>query len=342
MRVGINGLGRVGRAVLRNLWARDTHVCAHVNDLNSDVENLAYLIRHDSTYGRFPGRVTSAPGRVTLEDGARRWELRVTNDPSIQDVAWPGSQTDVVVESSGVDSNARQGREVVGRGAATHVVVTNTYYEADFTLVQGVNEREFDPDKHRVVSSSICDTNAIAPVLKLVGDAFGIEQCFLTTLHPWLAYQNLTDGSVRSQAHPAASFAYYPLGRASVGALIPKPTTAGPVLEFLLPALRNKIVSFSYRVPTATVCSADLSLVTSRPVSAERLGKLFRSCDARIVRCNDDMLISVDYEGEAASAVVDLRWLEVKDERYLKLVLWYDNEWGYANRVIDVVDMIKG
>ena len=336
MKVGINGLGRIGRNVLRRLWETRMHRCVHINDLNPDIENIAYLILHDSVLGRFPGHVrVSGPRQINLESGRERWQIQVSNQPVIKNVDWSGVAC--VIDSSGVEANALAARDLNGPG---HVIVTHSFTEADLTLVFGVNEKAFDPSRHRVISSSICDAIAIAPVLKAVSDQCGVEQVFITTMHPWLSYQNLMDGPSRSDANPSSTYAYYPLGRASVGALIPKPTTVGKVLESVVPALKNRVLSFSYRVPTAVVASADISLVTSCAVDTRRLETMLLSLNERLVRCSNEMLISVDYEGETASAVVDQRWLEVRDERYVKLVLWYDNEFGYSSRVVDILDLI--
>jgi glyceraldehyde 3-phosphate dehydrogenase len=336
VKVGINGLGRVGRNVLRRLWETRRHTCVHINDLNRDIENIAYLILHDSVLGRFPGQVrVSGARQITLESGRERWQIQFSNQPVIKNVDWSG--VDCVIDSSGVEANALAARDLSGPG---HVIVTHSFAEADITLVFGVNEELFDSSRHRVISSSICDAIAIAPVLKVISDQCGVDHVFVTTMHPWLSYQNIMDGPVRSETNPNSNYTYYPLGRASVGALIPKPTTVGKVLEFVVPSLRNRVLSFSYRVPTAVVASADISLVTSCPVDTRRIEAMLLSLNERVVRCSNEMLISVDYEGETASAVVDQRWLEVRDERYVKMVLWYDNEFGYSSRVVDILDLI--
>jgi glyceraldehyde 3-phosphate dehydrogenase len=253
-------------------------------------------------------------------------------------VGW--SDTDCVIDSSGVEGNALSYRDIKG-DAPSHVIVTHTFAEADFTLVFGVNEELFDPSQHRIISSSICDAGAIAPVLKQISDRYGLNQCFITTLHPWLPYQNITDGPICSEAYPKLWHGYYPLGRASVGALIPKPTTVGQVLESLIPVMKGRISSMSYRAPTSVVASADISIVTSSSVNTQHLRALLISLNGSLVRCSNEMLVSVDYKGETASAIIDLRWLEVLNEHYVKLVLWYDNEWGYSARVIDILDLLS-
>lgn len=339
MRVGINGLGRIGRAILRQLWEKETHVCTHINDINCDIENIAYLILYDSVSGKFPGEVkVSTPRNITLQTDRKRWEIQVSNQPAITNIDWSGVQC--LIDSSGRDDNALAAREIKVHGL-NHVIITHTFAEGDFTMVFGVNEELFDPSRHRIVSSSICDASAIAPVLKVISDECGLKQCFVTTLHPWLSYQNIMDGPLRSQANPPSSYNYYPLGRASVASLIPKPTTVGFVLESLIPVLKDRVFAMSYRVPTSVVASADISLVTNSRITIERLRSLLTSLNEHWFRCSKEMLISSDHRGETASAVIDLRWLEVHDNHYVKLVLWYDNEWGYSARVIELLDRIR-
>lgn len=336
MRFGINGLGRIGRAVLRQSWERAKHVVVHINDSNEDLESLAYLIRHDSINGKFAARVTVAANRqLIIEEAGQRWEIAITCDTAIANVDW--SKMHCVIDSSGSEPNALVARDV----NAPHVIVTHTFPRADFTVVFGVNDALLDPARQRVISSSICDASALAPILTAIACEYPIEHCFVTTLHPWLSYQNILDGPVRAVGHPKLWEGYYALGRASVGAVIPKPTSVGPVLESLIPSLQRRITSFSYRIPTAVVASADVSLVFSNPVNADWIQDLLQSLDNRLIRCTDEMLVSTDYRGETASAVVDLRFLQVRDRHYAKLLLWYDNEWGYAARLMDLLDRIS-
>lgn len=337
MRVGINGLGRIGRSVLRLLWQSGKHLCVQINDTNCDIHNIAYLLRHDTVCGRFPGQVTvDGSHQIILQGSERRWNIQVSHHPVISDVEWNG--VECVIDSSGTEENTVATRRIIN-SELSHVIVTHTLASADFTLVFGVNEALFEPSRHRLISSSICDACAIAPVLRVLSDHCGFQQCFVTTLHPWLSYQQIVDGPAGTTAGTQIWNGYYALGRASVGNLIPKPTTVGRVLETLVPSLKDHLFAFSFRIPTPVVASADLSLVTSTPISADKVRSLLRSMDENLIRSSDEMLVSIDYRGETASAVVDLRWLEVRDN-YVKLVLWYDNEWGYSARVVDIIDLI--
>ena len=338
MKIGINGLGRIGRVILRQMWECKTHICSHINDINCDIENIAYLIRHDSIWGKFPGRVNvNAPGSLSLQANGKRWDIQITNESAMKDVDWSDAQC--LIDCSGQDSNAL-GAALIDSDVISHVLITHTFGESDFTNVFGVNQELFNPSRHRIISTSICDACAIAPVLKIISDECGVEQCFVTTLHPWLSYQNVMDGPVRSEASPRTAHGYYPLGRSSTASLIPKPTTVGDVLESLISALKGRIFALSYRVPTAVVASADISIVTKRAITAERLRSLLSSINQKVIRCSNDLLVSIDYQGETVSGVIDLRWLELHDEHFIKLVIWYDNEWGYSARVLDLLDLI--
>jgi len=335
MNIGINGFGRIGRAVFRRAWRRQVHTCVHINDVYGDVGNLAYLLQHDTVDGRFEASVKVCGGsRLVVEGERRRWEVGVSAVPIISDIGWARAGVDCVVESSGADHNIRTARDVHG---VRHIIVTTHDGSADTTVVFGVNDHRFDPAVHRVVATSICDAIAIAPVLRALLTHVQVDHCFVTTLHPWLSYQNVLDGPVRSPSHASD----YSLGRSSIGALIPKHTTVAEALEDLLPDLRNRITAFSYRVPTAAVCTADLSIVLSSAVDKPCVESMFAAVPGGVLRCSDQPLVSSDFQGESASAVVDLRWL-VSRGRHVKAVLWYDNEVGYAHRVVDLLDRCDG
>ena len=340
LRVGINGFGRIGRAITRILLARRRHRIVLVNDLNPDVQNLAYLMKYDTTYGRLPDAVAADGDAISVGDQ----RFSVTHIGDLAEVDWGAAGADLVIEATGVSKNEHQAAGVAQR-VRGGVLVTHACPSADFTLVFGATERQFDPARHRVVSTSICDAAAAAPVLKVLAGAFGLEYGFITTLHPWLSYQNLMDGPARSQASPGATYAHYPLGRASVGALIPKPTTVVAACERIVPEVQGLLKCMSYRVPTPCVSSADLSLQLERPATEDAVLDAFRALQAsqqgrQVVRITDEPLISVDYLGDEHSCIIDTRWLMLNRGRQLKVVLWYDNEWGYASRVADAIDLI--
>ncbi len=338
LRIGINGFGRIGRAITRILLARNRHQIVHINDLNDDTANLAYLLKYDTTYGRLTQQVSGAAGALTIGDQT----IRLTHQHAIAEVDWAKSGVDVVIEATGVSRNEHHARALLPSLRA--VLVTNACPTADFSLVFGATEKQFEPGKHKLISTSICDAIAVAPVLKALHEAFKLDYGFITTLHPWLSYQNLMDGPARSQAYPGHTHSHFPLGRASVGALIPKPTTVVSACERILPEMAGLLKCMSYRVPTPCVSSADLSLHfengTSETAVVEVLEKLRASQHGReVVRITDEPLISVDYLGDPHSCIIDTRWLMLNQGKQLKLVLWYDNEWGYSSRVADALDL---
>jgi glyceraldehyde 3-phosphate dehydrogenase len=300
------------------------------------VENLAYLVKYDSVYGRFPGDVELAGGGMALRNSSRQWEVSVSRETSIADVGWGGAGIDVVIEASGVDSNARSGRAL----AVPYVVITQASPHADATVVFGANDAQGLAGDTRVFATNTCDAVAIAPVLRALLSVAPVESVFLVTLHPWLSYQNLTDGPVPWVAESLPSYGDLALGRASVGAVIPKTTTAAGCVESVLPELAGRITGMSYRVPTAVVCYCHLVVRFADDVTLPAVQRQLRA-SSPYLRVSGEPVISVDLIGEVASAVIDSRFLEQADNRSIRLSLAYDNEWGFAARVHDLVTQLR-
>jgi glyceraldehyde 3-phosphate dehydrogenase len=342
LKIGVNGVGRIGRAVLRILLKRNDIEIAAVNDINPDIENIAYLIKYDSTYGRLPQSVTTDDGRIVIGNEKR---IRVFHKENIADVPWNEEGVDLVVDASGVRKNLLSSRDLKKQGIR-HCIATNSppEEEIDKTIIMGVNHDEFDPSKHFLVSSSICDANAFVPVANLLDRRFGIEHGFLTTLHPWLSYQNLLDGPSISYATPGQIHDHYALGRSSIGSLIPKTTSAVSASCKVLKHLKGKFLSTSFRIPTMIVSAADLSVQLREKVEAADIRRVFEEEESKqpwkIFHNNKEALVSADFTGCEYSAVIDHRWIMVNEHNYLKMVLWYDNEWGYSARVVDLVAFI--
>ena len=324
---------------MRVLWMRRRHSVVHVNDLNSDTGNLAYLLRNDSNYGRFSAEVSGTPGRLLISAEDRAWDIRSTAVSDTISAEWAGSGAEVVIEATGTQSNHTGCRGYLGE-SVRWALITHTWQDADATVVVGVNEDRLAPADARVVSTSICDAVAMAPIFRVLSEKFGIEHAFLTTLHPWLSYQNLVDGPVRSRAQPGEFFLSYALGRASPASVIPKSTTAGAAVENLIEAVRGRITSQSYRIPTAAVCYGQIAAVLrSETTTVEVLDALRNELDG-VVRFTDEPLVSTDLVGDPASAVIDTRWLTIEAGRFLGLSAGYDNEWGYCSRVADLIDRL--
>jgi glyceraldehyde 3-phosphate dehydrogenase len=339
VRIGINGLGRIGRAVLRHLWLDGIDQVVHINDLQSTAENLAYLVKYDSVYGRFPGDVELKGDRLYIRNSSRHWAVPISHEKSIADVSWTTAAADVVIEASGVDANARAGRAVADSGVP-YVVITQASPYADATIVFDANDTEGLMGAARVFATNTCDAVAIAPVLRALLSVAPIESVFLVTLHPWLSYQNLSDAPVRWVAESLPSFGDMALGRASVGAIIPKTTTAARCVESVLPELAGRIASMSYRVPTAVVCYCHLVVRFAGNVTLDTVRLHLDACSPHLC-ISGEPLVSVDLIGEVAAAVIDNRFLEQADNRSIQLSLAYDNEWGFAARVRDLVTQLR-
>ena len=337
LRVGINGFGRIGRTVARIIAQRDDLEVAAINDIAEDVPNLAYLYNYDSNFGTPQVRARAQMGSRSLAIGDR--EIPVFCERDIAAADWHHAGAQVIIDSSGVFDNVLSARRLVDEGRVAKVIVTHSPASGiDRHIVLGINEADYDPRQHHVISSSICDANAIAHPLYALDKTFGIDEGYVTTLHPWLSYQNLVDAPLSSQSNPGHFWKDYSLGRASVGAIFPKNTTAVAALRPILPSIVDRLGSFSYRIPTAIVTSADMTLRLSRAVSLEEVRDCIETLVAQspYLAINEEALVSVDYLQSPASAVFDMQWLGLCGDRLLKVVVWYDNEWGYSSRVADL------
>lgn len=339
IRIGINGLGRIGRAVFRINAEKKLFDIVAINDINPDVNNLAYLLKYDSIYGRFKERLEVQDENIIFDDHL----IGVSHEEDIRNVPWAELGIDLVIDASGVYNNVLAAKDLIERGVPK-VLITHAPDEVDLHLVLGVNEEVYDHNQHHVVSSSICDAVAIAPVLKVLDDNFGVQNGFLTTLHPWLSYQNLMDGPSQSWSLPGKIYHHYVLGRASTHSLIPKSTTAMAATVKIMPHLAGTIKCFSYRVPVPVVGSADLSIELAKNVKLDEVKAVFKDFEEKqrwdVFHNLKEPLVSCDFLGSSYSATIDHRWTSLSGKKLLKIVLWYDNEWGYSSRVVDVANYI--
>ncbi len=339
MKIAIVGCGRIGRALFR-LAARhpDFEVVA-INDINPDPKNLAYLLGYDSEYGRLDEPIDVVDGGLLFRDA----KIRVFCEQNIEQVPWGELEVDLVFDASGVHRNVLAAPQVIAQGVKK-VVITHSPLEVDRTLVLGANEDDYNPLTDQVISSSICDAVAVSPVLNLIDQQIGIESGFLTTLHPWLSYQNLLDGPAYSWATPGRVHDDYALGRASTRGLIPKPTSAVQAALKVLPRLENALQCMSFRIPTPIVGAANLYLQLRKDTDLQTVKRLFRTSEAQqkwpTLRVMNDPLISVDYLGMENSAIVDERWTSLAGKRHLYVVLWYDNEIGYASHALRLAEYV--
>jgi glyceraldehyde 3-phosphate dehydrogenase len=340
LKVGINGFGRIGRVIFRLNQKYDLFDVVVINEINPDIANLAYLLRYDSVHGPFPASVAIVDGKLHAGDSA----ASVYHRDRILDVPWLEHGVEVLIDATASNENAAAITELLG--AMGHYVTTHAAAKGrDMrTVVFGANENTFDPRRDRLISSSICDTIALAPLVRVLEDRYGIESGFLTTLHPWLQDQNLLDGHADRSKPWDGYDSHYALARSAVNNLIPKSTTAVQAADALFPGLSQKIEAFSYRVPTNIVSSAVLTVNLAQNADQRELIEMFylfeKQQNWKIFNNSIEPKVSSDYCGNEFSVAIDHRWTTVRDGRKLRLVYWYDNEWGYSARVMDLIRLI--
>ncbi len=328
-RVGINGFGRIGRQTLKALIERhpDIEVVA-VNDI-TDTHTNAHLLKYDSTYGRFPGEV-SVDGNDLIVNG-RRITVVAQRDPGA--IPWGDLGASIVVESTGLFTDAEKASAHL-RGGARKVIISAPAKNEDITIVLGVNEDRYDPAKHTIISNASCTTNCLAPVAKVLNDTFGIEKALMTTVHSYTNDQRILD-----QVHKDLRRA-----RTAGANIIPTTTGAAVAVSLVIPELKGKFDGFSLRVPTVTVSIIDLVATLSKGASRDAINQAFKDA-ARghlrgILDYTDEPLVSSDFRGDPHSAIVDGQSTMLLGDNFVKVIAWYDNEWGYSCRVSDLVDFL--
>ncbi len=339
MNIGINGYGRIGRVLHRIISNTKNLSLVAINDLNPDINNISYLANYDSTYGVLNNKF-NAEGNYLINDFEK---VSVYSYPQIDKVPWSKDNVDLLIDSSGVAKNLKNSKKL--NKIIQNIIVTNSpeASKVDKTIIFGVNHEELDISKHFLIASSICDATAISPILKLLNDKFIIKKGFVTTLHPWLGYQNLLDGPSKSVSVPGEIIDNYALGRSSPMTLIPKNTSAISATYKVLPELKGKFLAHSYRVPTNIVSSADLTIQLKEKINLNLVEKSlseFSHENPNILSFNEEALISNDFIGSKISGILDKRFLSSKED-VLKTMVWYDNEWGYSSRVIDLISYIE-
>src|SRR5687767_12899386 len=327
MKVGINGFGRIGRQVykaLRDYYPDEIQVVA-VNDL-TDNQTLAHLLMYDSNYGPFDGDVSATEDAFTV-DGQ---EIKAFAERDPANLPWGDVGAEIVIESTGVFTDAEKARAHI-TGGARKVIISAPAKGEDITVVMGVNHEKYDPKQHHIISNASCTTNCLAPVAKVILDRFGIVKGLMTTVHSYTNDQQILD------------LPHKDLRRARAAALniIPTSTGAARALALVIPELKGRFDGFSLRVPTPTVSVVDFTAELDKPTSAEGLNQAFRQAEggamAGILGVTDEPLVSMDFKGDERSAIVDSLSTLVIGERMVKVVAWYDNEWGYSCRIADLV-----
>ena len=331
-RVGINGFGRIGRNVFKAIEKggfSDLFEVVAVNDL-SPPASLAHLLKYDSTYGRYDADVTSGDATISVNGRA----VRVLSEREPANLPWRELNVDLVIESTGRFTEADKARGHLEAGAKK-VIISAPAKGEDITLVLGVNETAYDAGVHDIISNASCTTNCLAPVAKVLLDRFGIERALVTTVHSYTADQVLVDGPHKDLRR----------ARAAAQNIIPTTTGAARAIGLVLPELQGKFDGFSLRVPSPTVSIIDLVAETKQPVTAESVNEAFRAAEASeelrtILAYSDEELVSSDYRGDSRSAIVDGPSTMVAGDTLVKVVAWYDNEWGYSCRVADLTALV--
>jgi glyceraldehyde 3-phosphate dehydrogenase (phosphorylating) len=329
VRVGINGFGRIGRQSLRALIERtpEAEVVA-VNDL-VDAEMNALLFKHDSTYGAYPGSVDHTDDALIV-DGR---EIKVFKESDPAALPWGDLGVDIVIESTGKFRDPGRSQAHLDAGARK-VIISAPAKGANFTVVIGVNEDRYDPDRHHIISNASCTTNCLVPAVKVVHDLVGIERGLMNTVHSYTTSQRLLDTAHKDPRR----------ARAAAQNIIPTTSGATRSLGVVMPELEGKFDGFSLRVPTPTVSVVDFTADVARPTSVKEINDAFRSAEKGrmqgILGVSDEPLVSSDFRADSRSSIVDASMTMVIGGTLVKVIAWYDNEWGFSCRVADLVGLI--
>ena len=328
-RVGINGFGRIGRQSLKALIERapDIEVVA-VNDL-VDAEMNALLFKRDSTYGTYPGDVRAGDSSIII-DGH---EIKILAERDPANLPWGDLGVDIVLESTGIFTDAAKAGAHITAGAKK-VIISAPAKGEDITIVLGVNEERYEPANHHIISNASCTTNCLAPAAKVVHDLVTIERGLMNTIHSYTNDQNILDVAHKDPRR----------ARSAGQNIIPTTTGAAKALALVIPDLKGKFDGFSLRVPTPTVSVVDFTADVSRPTSVEELNDAFRAAAAGpmkgILGVSDEPLVSMDFKGDSRSSIIDAPSTMVLGGTMVKVISWYDNEWGYSSRVADLIAFV--
>jgi glyceraldehyde 3-phosphate dehydrogenase len=325
VKIGINGFGRIGRSVFRVLAGRDDIQVAAINDLFEN-EKLAYLLKHDSVMGVFPGEVAAGDGFLTV-DGHR---IAMTKERDPAQIPWGKLGADLVVESTGVFVKKEQLQKHLDGGAKKVILTVPASDEIDATIVMGVNDEILRPE-HRIVSNASCTTNCLAPVAKILDERFGLEEGFMTTIHAYTNDQRLADAPHKD----------FRRSRAATQNVIPTTTGAARTVGKVLTHLKGKLDGMAMRVPVPDGSLVDLVARLRETPDAAAVNAAVREAAAgalaRIVEYSEVPLVSTDIVGNSHSSIFDALSTRATGDGYVKVVAWYDNEWGYSNRVVDLI-----
>ena len=325
IKVGINGFGRIGRNIMRAAMNDSSIDIVAVNDL-TDARTLAHLLKYDSILGNLKADITASGDKITV--GRDEFQVLSIKDPA--QLPWKSLGVDVVFESTGIFTN-REGASKHLAAGAKKVVITAPAKGPDLTVVLGVNEDKYDPAKHHIISNASCTTNCLAPIAKVLHESFGIRKGWMTTVHSYTNDQQLLD------------LPHKDLRRARAAALSIIPTTTGAALAVgeVLPEIKGRLDGISMRVPTPNVSVVDLAVLVDKKTSKEEVNGAFKTAAQGklkgLLEYTEEELVSVDFRGNPHSSIVDSSYTSVMDGDFIKVLSWYDNEWAYSNRCVDLI-----
>lgn len=328
VKVAINGFGRIGRNVFRASIGDPAIEIVAINDI-TDARTLAHLLKYDSILGNLKNCIQSTEDSIVVDDRP----IRVFRVKELDKVDWSSTGAEIVVESSGVFNKGPEARKHI-RGSVKKVVITAPATDPDFTIVLGVNSQLYDPVKHNVISNASCTTNCLAPVAKVILENFGLVSGIMTTVHSYTNDQRLLDLPHKDLRR----------ARAAMLSMIPTSTGAAKALHLVIPELKGKLDGYALRVPTPDVSLVDLTVNTEKPATPESMNAAFHKaaegCLRGILEYTEEDLVSIDFRGNPHSAIIDANYTRVVGNTCVKILAWYDNEWGYSSRCVDLVKMI--
>jgi len=328
VKVGINGFGRIGRNIYRAALGDPNIEIVAVNDI-TDPKTLAHLLKYDSILGNLTHKVTYTADSISVDGKA--FKVFKVKDPAELD--WPSVGAEIVIESTGLFTTGADGRKHL-RGPVKKVIISAPATDPDFTIVLGVNDKAYDPAKHHVISNASCTTNCLAPVAKVIQDNFGIVVGAMTTIHSYTNDQKLLDLPHKDLRR----------ARAAALSMIPTSTGAAKALHLVIPELKGKLDGYAMRVPTPDVSVVDLTVITEKNTTPAEVNAALRNAAEgpmkNILQYTEEELVSMDFKGNPHSSIIDSEYTRVINNNCVKVVAWYDNEWGYSSRCRDLINFL--
>lgn len=328
VKVGINGFGRIGRNTFKIAMAHKNpnFEIVAINDL-TDADTLAHLLRYDSVFGKFDGTIEAKENAIVVNGK----EIKIFAEKDPEHIPWKDMGVDIVIESTGVFNDKKLSVKHINAGAKK-VIITAPAKNEDTTIVMGVNHKEYDPENHHVISNASCTTNCLAPFAKVLDENFGIKKGLMTTTHSYTNDQRILDLPHKDLRR----------ARAATQSIIPTTTGAAKAVALVLPQLKGKLNGFAMRIPTPTVSVVDLVCELDKNTTVEEINKALKQAAEGelhgIMGYSEEPLVSIDYRKDSRSSIIDALSTMVIEGNLVKVVAWYDNEWGYSARVIDLLD----